>query len=209
VESDDIALRYRDVDALAAAGFDIAHAFDAAVLAREPGLEALAEHGRVGLLVGNTRELWRPFVAAVDRTRGHPLQHYTETIVDRELPGRRIYYVHRMYDGAYVPFQRLAVAVGLAAIAPTQLLVHPIYGPWFALRAVAFVDGDPPPTPPRVAKPCTCGAACTSTLARAIASRDWRDWLAVRDACPIGRTFRYSDEQIRYHYTKDPSWLRT
>ena len=194
------------IDVLAAAGFDIAHAFDAAVLAREPGLEALAAHGRVGLLVGNTRALWRPFVAAADRTRAHPLQHYTETIVERALPGRRIYYAHRTYDGAYVPFQRLAAAAGLAALAPTQLLVHPIYGPWFALRAVAFVDGDPPPAPQRVVLPCTCGAACTSALARA--SDDWRDWLAVRDACPIGRTFRYSDAQIRYHYTKDPSWLR-
>jgi methylmalonic aciduria homocystinuria type C protein len=28
----------------------------------------------------------------------------------------------------------------------------------------------------------------------------WRLWLAVRDACPVGREHRYSDEQIRFHY---------
>ena len=196
------------MDALAAAGFDIAHAFDAAVLAHEPGLEALATHGRVGLLVGNTRALWQPFVAAADRTREHPLQHYTEAVVERALPDRRIYYAHRRYDGAFVPFQRLAVAAGLAALAPTHLLVHPIYGPWFALRAVAFVDGAPPPAPPRLAAPCTCDGACTIALARAVASGAWRDWLAVRDACPIGRAYRYNDAQLHYHYTKDPAFLR-
>jgi len=194
-------------DALAAAGFDIAHAFDARVLAGEPGLEALATHGRAGVLVGNSRALWAPFVAAADRAHPHPLQRYTETVVGRALAGRTIYYAHRTYGGAYLPFQRLAVAAGLAALAPTHLLVHPIYGPWFALRAVAFGEGEPPATA-RVALPCTCGEACTSALARATASGDWRDWLAVRDACPIGRAYRYGEDQLAYHYTKDPTFLR-
>jgi hypothetical protein len=36
----------------------------------------------------------------------------------------------------------------------------------------------------------------------AAVERDWASWVNVRDACPIGRDSRYSDEQIRYHYTK-------
>jgi hypothetical protein len=36
----------------------------------------------------------------------------------------------------------------------------------------------------------------------AAVERDWTSWVSVRDACPIGRDSRYSDEQIRYHYTK-------
>jgi len=32
-------------------------------------------------------------------------------------------------------------------------------------------------------------------------------WSAVRDRCPVGRAYRYSDEQIAYHYTKDPQFL--
>ena len=32
---------------------------------------------------------------------------------------------------------------------------------------------------------------------------NWRSWVAIRDACPLGKAHRYSDEQIRYHYTKD------
>ena len=36
----------------------------------------------------------------------------------------------------------------------------------------------------------------------------WRPWLAVRDACPLGREHRYSEQQVAYHYTKDAKWLR-
>jgi methylmalonic aciduria homocystinuria type C protein len=196
------------VNALASAGFDIAHHFDAAVLASEPGLEALAAHGRDALLVGNTRALWRPFVAAADRAHPHPLQRYTEDTIERACAGRAIFYSHRRYEGAFLPFQRLAVVAGLAALAPTHLLVHPIYGPWFALRAVAIAPGEPRHVPPRVALPCTCNAACHDALAHATTRNSWRDWLAVRDACPIGRAHRYDDDQIAYHYTKDPARLR-
>jgi hypothetical protein len=36
-------------------------------------------------------------------------------------------------------------------------------------------------------------------LARAQRSTDWRDWVALRDRCSL-RTWRYSDDQIHYHY---------
>jgi methylmalonic aciduria homocystinuria type C protein len=32
---------------------------------------------------------------------------------------------------------------------------------------------------------------------------EWSNWVAVRDACPVGRAERYDDAQVRYHYTKD------
>lgn len=48
------------------------------------------------------------------------------------------------------------------------------------------------------AKPCM----------RAVTS-NWRCWVAVRDSpCP-GHPWRYSEEQLRYHYTRDPSVLPT
>ena len=40
----------------------------------------------------------------------------------------------------------------------------------------------------------------------AIAER-WKLWLAVRAACPVGREHRYTDQQIRYHYVKQPNIL--
>jgi hypothetical protein len=198
------------VDALATlsgAGFDIAHAFDASAAAREPGLGVLAGDAQLGILIGNTRALWPrfteamrdPLAAGIDPHDPHdPLDRYTERQIAAAFPDARIYYAHRRYDGAFLPLQRLAVAAGLGALAPSQLVIHPIYGPWFALRAVVVVPGEPPQRAP-IARPCCCDASCGDALAAAQRSTDWRDWLAVRDRCSL-RAWRYSDEQIRFHY---------
>ena len=190
---------------LAAAGFDIAHAFDAAAAAREPGLELLAGDARLGLLIGNTRALWPPFSAALATPElaadPDPLERYTERTIDVAFgasPGARVLYGHRQYDGAFLPLQRLAVVTGLGALAPTQLVIHPTYGPWFALRAVVLLDGEPPLRAP-IASPCRCDASCLDAFARAQRSTDWRDWLAVRERCSL-QAWRYSDDQIRFHY---------
>ena len=187
---------------LASAGFDLAHTFDAAAAAREPGLAVLAGPERLGILIGNTRALWPPFTAALRdpalAAERDPLDRYTERAIDAAFPGARIYYGHRHYDGAFVPLQYLAVATGLGALSPSRLVIHPIYGPWFALRAAVVIEGEPPARQP-IPQPCTCDAACATVLARAQCSTDWRDWLALRDRCSL-RTWRYSDDQIRYHY---------
>ena len=193
--------------ALADAGFDLAHRFDASVAAREPGLERLAGTDRLGILIGNTRALWPRFVAAMRDPElaadPHPLERYTEQTIGKIFSDARIYYGHRRYDGAFLPFQRLAVAIGLGALAPSHLVIHPIYGPWFALRAVILVGGEPP-VRMAIASPCTCVAACRTTLEAALTSTSWEPWLAVRDACSL-RAWRYPDDQIRYHYTKE--WI--
>lgn len=193
------------VDALAtltAAGFDIAHTFDATAAAREPGLEVLAGDARLGILIGNTRALWPPFTAAMCdpalAAERDPLDRYTERVIDAAFAGARRYYGHRRYDGRFVPLQRLAAATGLGALAPNHLVIHPIYGPWFALRAMAVIDGSPPSRDP-IPQPCCCDAPCAAMFLQAQRSMDWRDWLAVRDSCAL-RTWRYSDAQARYHY---------
>jgi methylmalonic aciduria homocystinuria type C protein len=118
-----------------------------------------------------------------------------------------MWFAHVAYDGAFVPLQRIAHLAGFAYLAPTHLSIHPIYGPWFALRAVVALPGSAIARTP-IAPPCRCAAACTSALARAMSSKDTNLWIAVRDACPIGREHRYDDDQLHYHYTKDPSLLR-
>jgi methylmalonic aciduria homocystinuria type C protein len=193
------------------AGFDLVHPFDADAAAREPGLGLLAApagDGRLGILVGNTRALWPRFIAALARPElaadPHPLERYTEATIDAAFPGARIYYGHRRYGGAFVPLQRLAVATGLGALAPSHLVIHPVYGPWFALRAVVLVDAAAPPARPPIGQPCRCGPACAGALAAALAARGpgaWRAWLGVRDACAL-REHRYGEDQIRYHYLR-------
>nr|MBA3453558.1 hypothetical protein [Deltaproteobacteria bacterium] len=89
---------------LADAGFDLVHAFDPALAAREPGWERLAGAPGVGLLVGNTRALWPRFVAAmrdpVLAAESDPLDRYTERTIEAAFPDAPILYAHRAYEAA-------------------------------------------------------------------------------------------------------------
>lgn len=167
------------------------------------------------LVLGNTRALW-PLLDQWERATGphaDPVDTYVmevvgvatadvEDVVDvrfsHEPPPRRI------------AIQRLADRAGLAWLSPSHLCVHPRYGPWIALRAAvvlerAAVVADAPASPT-----CDCAANCLPKLQEAIAAGEpadnaemvahWERWVAMRDACPVGRSHRYTDEQIRYHY---------
>ena len=199
------------MDQLAAAGFDLVHTFDAQRVARELAQPWLADPDRPrGVLVGNTRALWPRFIAAlradpVLAESTDPLDLYTERTLD--AAGERVFYAHRRYEGAFLPFQRVAVAAGLGALSSTQLVIHPIYGPWFALRAVMLVTGDAV-SHPLLTSPCRCDSTCHAAFSRAMSSDSWRAWLDVRDACTVGRSYRYDEDQLVYHYTKDRSRLR-
>jgi methylmalonic aciduria homocystinuria type C protein len=193
---------------LADTGLDIAHAFDPALVA---SLAPMLSATRRALLVGNTRALWEPFMAAIARDRelaasADPLERYVEAAIERAFGDAPVWFSHRRYDGAFVPFQRIAVATGLGVLAPTQLVIHPVYGPWFALRAIVLVDGEPP-APPALPVVTCCTGDCAARLDVAVGSGDWRAWLAVRDACNVGRAYRYSEQQITYHYTKNRALL--
>jgi methylmalonic aciduria homocystinuria type C protein len=202
-----------DIATLTAAGFDLVHPFDAHAVARVVGVEALVDAERpLGYLVANTRALWPIFLAArrADRAlteSSDPIDRYTEQIC-AQLAGARCWFVHRAYDGAFLPFQRIAVAAGFGTLAPSRLLVHPTYGPWFGLRAIVLVAGDPI-TRLLAPAPCDCADRCGAAFDRARdAQESWRAWLAVRDACCVGREHRYDDDQLEYHYTKDLALLR-
>lgn len=199
-----------DLARLAAAGFDLLHEIDPSRIAHEPGLERLVADParRRGVIVGNTRALWPRFLAARRADPAllaakDPLDAYTEREVAAAAPDAVCFYAHRRYDGAFLPFQRLAAAAGLAALAPTHLLIHPTFGAWFGLRAVVLTEGEPISHSP-LPIPCHCDQRCRDAFTRARSSEGWRVWLAVRDSCPIGREHRYSDDQLAYHYTKDP-----
>ena len=130
-----------------------------------------------------------------------------------------------------VAMQRLADVAGLASLTPAMLCVHPTFGPWIALRAVVVFDVAPPPGPrPALPLAChDCAERCAPALqhaqeasvARAArpaaqveraggdpVAPDWTLWLAVRDACPVGREHRYPEAYLRYVYTKDVAVLR-
>ncbi len=138
------------------------------------------------------------YVVRVVRDALAALPYATEAWFAHEVPPRR------------VAMQRLADLSGLAPLSKTtHLNVHPTYGPWIGLRALVVVDVDGPRDPPAREALCVdCESTCGALVTRAINGGAWRDWLAVRDACPTGRAHRYGTEQIRYHYEKDREALR-
>lgn len=181
----------------------------------------------LAVLVANTRALWPRFLAALRATPAlladaDPLDRYTVRCLRAACAGlrgvREIRFAHERAPRR-VAMQRLAHVAGLAYLSPSWLSVHPVYGPWIGLRAVAVFDAAGPPGPAStLADPCPqCGTDCGPLLERArttlgapgrtAISANWRLWLAVRDACPVGRAHRYSDDQIEYHYTWDRAVL--
>ena len=215
------------------AGLDIVHPFsvgwfngDVQTSLRLPDF---GRPGALGILVGNNHRLWPAFTGALRKDAAlvdaeHPLDAYVEralsdaagqSITDRYV----ILWAHRTTP-APIAIQRVAHAGGLAHLSPSQLSIHPNYGPWWALRAVIVVDTDGPTTERRRAPdPCTaCSKPCLAAFERALAATDlgrpgdvelqWRPWANVREVCPEGQAFRYGDDQLRYHYAKDRSILR-
>ncbi len=210
----------------AQAGFDLVLPFGLAHYnAAAPEPERLADFGRpnaLGILFGNTRQLWPAFTRAFETepeisTAAEPLDTYVvqrlRGLLDSATQLRHELTFSHVTQPRAFPIQRLAERVGLASLSPSHLLIHPLHGPWLALRAIAVVDmdgpGDPPPLP---GTPCkSCSAPCVSALQHALAvsgtpadsaavAAHAGAWIAVRDACPVGPSARYGPNQLAYHY---------
>ena len=214
------------------AGFDIVHPFrlDWFNDIAPPDLR-LPDGGRpraLGVVIANTRHLW-PVFARVLADNGaladeeHPLDTYVERAITRtaeqSIPdAHRIFFAHRLTP-APIAIQRIAHASGLAHLSPSRLSVHARLGPWLSLRAVIVVDVEGPPgTAISAPDPCTpCAKPCMAAFERAMAATDltragdverqWKSWVNVRDVCPEGRTERFDDDQVRYHYAKERAIL--
>jgi hypothetical protein len=215
-----------------AAGLDVVHPFcvDWYNWAVDPS-SRIQDFGRptaLGFIVGNSRAFWKVFKADLKvnarlRQAAHPIDDYVMSCLAtaaRAFPVRQeILWAHTIHPRAF-PIQRIAEAAGLACLSPSHLSIHPTYGPWHALRAVVVVDADGPRgAAPRAANPCRqCPKPCMDALDQAMASsgrtpsgetirRHWQKWVSVRDACPEGRAYRYADDHIEYHYSKNRAVL--
>jgi hypothetical protein len=109
---------------------------------------------------------------------------------------------HR-FDAAFqapvrVDFVALAALVGFGMPGPFALAIHPLHGPWWALRGAWMVAAEVEPAleprPPCAGCPAPCigGWSNASGMAQATAE--------VRGRCIVGQGSRYDDEQIAYHY---------
>jgi cyanocobalamin reductase (cyanide-eliminating) / alkylcobalamin dealkylase len=195
--------------------------YDAAVLA-EYRLPDVGRARALVIVLGNTRALWPHVRDAVAAGKPDPVDDHVACVVrdavDAALAGMT---PRPRVEIRFAPeppprrvaMQRLAHVAGLAWLAPSHMCVHPTFGPWMALRAAIVIDVEGPSARVPITPPCDCATGCQAALDRAIAAgppRDqaelrerWKLWLAVRDACPVGRAHRYDDDQIRYHYAGD------
>lgn len=217
-------------------GFDLVHAF------RLPPQASLDLHSdlqgnRLALLVGNTRHLWPIFKSHLREHPDwlqihsqHPLDAYVEFQLHRILEAvaefvvkPQIYFSHRRYSNQFIPFQRLAACAGTVTLHPTSYLcIHPVHGPWFALRALVvlgnhgeqeFRDFKVDTAVDRVRlEDILEGRIQTAMHQLKTGSVSWMDWVALRDlvaeAVPSSKAWRYTDNQMRYHYTKDIHLLK-
>lgn len=165
------------------------------------------------LVIGASRALWEPFVASLVRDvelGAAPLNTYVEDAV-RAVLGKEVdaRFDWEIDDGARFCARTAAVLAGFGKVdAGSQLVVHPVFGPWLSVRSVVLYGGgaDSVAKVPRSEPVSRTALAELSGVAAEVQDvANWRDLVKSRDAIGVSsgqqHPFRYSDEQIEYHYT--------
>ena len=226
--------------AAVAAGFDIVHPFatnwyNEAIRGVTVGTGtrkfelATLPPQKIGLLVGNSKNLWKPFLDYCSSSSSnhhlseaqHPLDSYTYSTISELASihlgenGVSLFFSHEVSPSRLLALQRLAHVSGLSHYDPEiGLCIHPEYGVWHAFRAVIVLTPDVPSSSP----PCAVTFPCDERIREEAKSYvngisrketyDWQDWLVLRDMIQVGKSeWRYSENQILYHYTKRRDFL--
>jgi hypothetical protein len=212
-----------------------AAAFEAACAPVAPGLTLASllpgSAGPLGALVVGSAggAFFEAFSRSPEAADGRlePLDRYTRAVVldaaRATLGPRGVAYATRFpfvgeaarEGGGAIPFQRLGRAAGLAPASPLGLQIHPVFGAWWAYRALVVVDVELPATPSLsdgcAGCPAPCVAACPGGAVRVagfdvaachahrlVAAPCERSCVA-RLACVRGPEHRYTDEQLAFH----------
>jgi epoxyqueuosine reductase len=189
-------------------------------------LGALLADAAGALIVGSGgRAFFEAFSAAPESRDGarHPLDRYTARVVSAAVgaalsgAGARYALAYPFDADPVIPFQRLGRAAGLGGPGPLALQIHPVFGPWWAYRALIVLDRAPPPgTAPPLGDACAgcpapCVPACPAGAVRAAGfdvpacharrstAPDCRESCAARIACVRGPVHRYGDRQLAFH----------
>jgi epoxyqueuosine reductase QueG len=175
------------------------------------------------LLIGwGGPDQWRYFAASPEYTDGkaRPLDRWTQRVVDRLAADLGAAPLYPFSGPPWLPFQAWALAAGIGYKSPIGLLIHPRYGLSHSYRAALAFD-QPITLPPAetaaspcdtcVGRPCltTCPVGAYTEAGFAVDTcrtyirtmgKDCRDnGCQARAACPVGRDYRYTAEQIRFH----------
>lgn len=178
------------------------------------------------VLIGNVGgSVWEPFrrwrEGEPDGGGAEPLDNWSKQVIRpaAAAAGASAYFPS---DPPWQPFQQWAMRAEGLKPSPLGVLIHPLYGLWHGYRgALAFDRAMPVTGEPAGGHPCeTCvGRPCLSTCpADALAGATFdigrcRAHLRTgegvagclahgclsRDACPVGRDYRYPVGQLRFH----------
>jgi hypothetical protein len=202
-------------------------------------LAVLHPAARSVVVIGNGGgAMWRAFQECRRRDerildRENPLDEFTVEAIDAEVPSVfsrfgasfRTVYPFRFREDP-VSFMDLAAAAGLGAPSILGVLIHPVFGPWMALRAAVLTDASlTAPRPAAGFDPCPgcierpCISACPGSVVRypqgwdipgCVAHRsrtgDCADRCHARVACVYGPAHRYPDDELAYHHRR--SWAQ-
>ena len=182
----------------------------------------LAPGARSALVVGNAgRALWEHFTVSPERALAEdPLDAYTRRVLGEAAgalaPEPAIGFYADRREGVYLPLVALAQRAGFGSPGRVGVLIHPVYGPWIAIRAVMLVAEALPFRAPTPFDPCTgCPAPCASACHGRVVGPRGVDPAAchqarltlsacalacdARSACVVGPEHAYSAEQIAHH----------
>ena len=213
-----------------------AAAFDAACAPVAPtlALASLLPGAASALVVGSGGPVFFDgFARAGEASDGrpHPLDRYTRGIVEEAAaaalgPLGAAHVEHFPFvrsdvsargapTATVIPFQRLGRAAGLGAPGPLGLQIHPVYGPWWAYRALIVLDVALPPGPAPgdacAGCPAPCVEACPAAAvqrsgfviaachARRLVDEPCRLSCAARIACVRGPEHRYDAAELAFH----------
>jgi len=212
--------------ALASSGIRVRGAVDFG--AGEGPLLADGSHAASVILLGNVGgSIWPAFAHWKSSYNGpDPLDTWSKAIIRplAENLGGTAYFPS---DPPWQPFQQWAMRAEGLRSSPLGILIHPEYGLWHGYRgAIGFssiignhvqpdVAGQGHACDSCKAKPCltTCPVSAISVDPRHFAVAACRSHLATpmgqgacmisgclaRNACPVGETYRYPPEQLKFH----------
>jgi hypothetical protein len=182
----------------------------------------LAPGARGALVVGNAgRALWEKFKVSPERALAHdPLDAYTRRVLGEaarltDPPAAVGFYAERR-AGVYLPLVALARRAGFGSPGRIGVLIHPVYGPWLAIRGVLLVGESLGDAGQLAFEPCRgCPAPCASACIGAAVGLETLDSqrcydtrltrpecagaCAARSACVVGPEHAYSAAQLAHH----------
>ena len=184
----------------------------------------------VVLLGSAGQQFWEQCLPERQGGEPNPIDLHTERVVEQAMDELRradptavaaYPFAHRR---RIVPFLALVEGTPLLRHAPFGVAVHSRFGPWFAWRAALLTELSLPPTALAGPSPCeACPAPCVAACPAGAVNKGGFDWqlcvnhraaeersrvaeetcretCLARMACPVAAQYRYSDEQMAYHY---------